>query len=119
FGPAGSGVALLPILPEDANCASAFYSHRLSAERQRQKFVALEAMHDVRDIQWPPCTVDRGGHRLAGKLRGRLRGMGAMPTSYLRRAVRPDEIFWVTSIGEGLALARRAAEREASLTLAA
>ena len=92
FGPAGSGVALLPILPEDGVCASGFYSHELSIERQRLKCVALEAMHDVRDFQWPPDAFRQVGSRVAAELRGLVHGMGVMPTSYLRRAVRPDEL---------------------------
>ena len=77
FGPAGSGVALLPILPEDGICASGFYSHGLSVERQRQKFVALEAMHDVRDLQWPTgATYQQVGLRVAAELRALAHGMG-------------------------------------------
>jgi LmbE family N-acetylglucosaminyl deacetylase len=115
FGPAGSGVALLPILPEDGLGASGFYSHGLSIQRQRQKFIALEAMHDVRDIQWPPDRPGRQvGRRMMEELRGLAHGMGTSPTSYLRRAVRPDELFFVTSIEDGLALARRAVEGRVS-----
>jgi LmbE family N-acetylglucosaminyl deacetylase len=113
FGPAGSGVALLPILPEDGNCASGFYSHGLSVERQRQKFIALEAMHDVRDIQWPTgATYQQVGLRIAAELRALAHGMGVVPTSYLRRAVRPDELFFVTSFDGGMMLGRRALEQE-------
>jgi LmbE family N-acetylglucosaminyl deacetylase len=109
FGPAGSGVALLPILPDDGLCASAFYSHRLSGERQRQKFVALEAMHDVRDVQWPaPSSHQQTGRRVAAELRALVHGMGRMPTSYLRRAVRPDEWFFMTSLEDCIALIDRA-----------
>jgi LmbE family N-acetylglucosaminyl deacetylase len=120
FGPAGSGVALLPILPEDGVCASGFYSHGLSIERQRQKFVALEAMHDVRDLQWPAgASYRRARTRVAAELRGLVHGMGTMTTSYLRRAVRPDELFFVTSFDDGAALARHAAARSASTNAAA
>ena len=111
FGPAGSGVALLPILPEDGVCADGFYSHALSAERQRQKFIALEAMHDVRDLQWPGGSPLRIGSRVLAELRAMAHGMGVDPTSYLRRAVRPDELFFVTSFADGMALARRAMQR--------
>jgi hypothetical protein len=120
FGPAGSGVALLPILCEDECVASAFYSHKLSTQRQRQKFLALEAMHDVRDIQWPPDPPTRqAGHGVWTKLSGLAHGMGTTPTSYLRRAVRPDEIFFVVSVAEGLALARCAAGTRASAAMGA
>ena len=113
FGPAGSGVALLPILPEDGNCASGFYSHALSIERQRQKFVALEAMHDVRDMQWPVGSP-QVGLQIVRELRALAHGMGVVPTSYLRRAVRPDELFFVTSFDDGMTLVRRAVEQEVS-----
>ena len=115
FGPAGSGVALLPILPEDGVCAAGFYSHALSTERQRQKFVALEAMHDVRDLQWPAGAPHRQlGPHVAAELRALGHGMGVMPTSYLRRAVRPDELFFVMSFDDSIALARQAEEKKAS-----
>ena len=120
FGPAGSGVALLPIFPDDGVCASGFYSHRLSIERQRQKFVALEAMHDVRDMQWPiEPRHQRVGSRIAAEFRAWAHGMGHKPTSYLRRAVRPDELFFVTSLEVSAALARAAAEQNASVRVAA
>ena len=114
FGPAGSGVALLPILPEDGVCADGFYSHALSVERQRQKFIALEAMHDVRDLQWPSGSPLRIGSRVLAELRAMAHGMGVDPTSYLRRAVRPDELFFVTSFADGIALARQATQRRLS-----
>ena len=108
FGPAGSGVALLPILPEDGACVSGFYSHGLSIERQRQKFVALEAMHDVREVQWP---AEKLGLRITMELRGLANGMGPNPTTYLRRSVRPDEFFFVTSFDDGMMLVRQAIEQ--------
>jgi hypothetical protein len=109
FGPAGSGVALLPILAEDGISAEGFYSHPLSADRQREKFLALEAMHDIRDIEWPtsaPWNV--ANRRMRGELRGLAHGMGRNPTSYLRRAVRPDEVFFVTSVADAIQRTRRA-----------
>ena len=79
FGPAGSGVALLPILPEDGVCAAGFYSHALSIERQRQKFVALEAMHDVRDLQWPgELNIGRLALVSLAELRALAHGMGVV-----------------------------------------
>jgi LmbE family N-acetylglucosaminyl deacetylase len=113
FGPAGSGVALLPVFPGDGCCASAFYSHGLSRERQRDKFLALEAMHDVRDIHWPESAPGKdAAHHLRRHLRAAIHRMGSDPTSYLRRAVRPDEVFFVTSLEECRALIERAiAER--------
>jgi LmbE family N-acetylglucosaminyl deacetylase len=115
FGPAGSGVTLLPILPDDGICASGFYSHGLSVERQRQKFVTLEAMHDVRDMQWPTgARYQQIALRVSAELRALAHGMGVVPTSYLRRAVRPDELFFVVSFEDGMTLARRTVEQEVS-----
>jgi hypothetical protein len=122
FGPAGSGVALLPILPDDGPCGSGFYSHALSIEGQRQKLVALEAMHDARDLQWPTPTTAayrQAVARIAGELRALVHGMGLDPTSYLRRAVRPDELFFVTSCQRALKMAQQAIEREESRRAAA
>jgi LmbE family N-acetylglucosaminyl deacetylase len=114
FGPAGSGVTLLPILPEDGVCASGFYSHELSIERQRQKFVALEAMHDVRAMQWPvDSSYQQVALRVASELRALAHGMGVVPTCYLRRAVRPDELFFVTSFDDFMGLVRRVVDQEA------
>jgi LmbE family N-acetylglucosaminyl deacetylase len=116
FGPAGNGVPLLPILAGDGPCGSGFYSHPLSIERQRMKLVALEAMHDLREIQWPPpaAALRRAGARILPELRGWMHGMGVDPTSYLRRAVRPDELFLVASCKVALVMARQAIEREVS-----
>jgi LmbE family N-acetylglucosaminyl deacetylase len=116
FGPAGSGVPLLPILAADGPCGSGFYSHPLSIERQRMKLVALEAMHDLRDIQWPPAATAhrRASARIVPELRAWVHGMGFDPTSYLRRAVRPDELFFVASCEDAVAMARQAIERQTS-----
>jgi LmbE family N-acetylglucosaminyl deacetylase len=116
FGPAGSGVPLLPILAADGPCGSAFYSHPLSIERQRMKLVALEAMHDLRNLHWPPAAAEqwRAGARIVPELRAWVHGMGVDPTSYLRRAVRPDELFFVASCEDALGMARQAVARQAS-----
>ena len=58
-------------------------------------------------------TSDHHAHRLAKAkavpaLRAWLHGMGLDPTSYLRRAVRPDELFFVASCADALAMARQA-----------
>jgi glycosyltransferase involved in cell wall biosynthesis/LmbE family N-acetylglucosaminyl deacetylase len=108
FGPAGSGVALLPVFSDDIMCASGFYSHSLSTDRQRDKFLALEAMYDIRNIEWPTSSpTDIARRRLCAELRGLAHGMGSNPTSYLRRAVRPDEFFFVTSFTDAMSLTRR------------
>jgi hypothetical protein len=115
FGPAGTGVALLPIFAEDGICATGFYSHPLSADRQRDKLLALEAMHDIRDMDWSGAAPMKiTGRRLLDELRGLAHGMGRVPTCYLRRAVRPDELFFVMSFSDAIAHARRAADENSN-----
>jgi LmbE family N-acetylglucosaminyl deacetylase len=116
FGPAGTGVPLLPMMAGEGTCGSGFYSHPLSIERQRMKLVALEAMHDLRDLQWHPAVAAhrRAGARILPELRAWVHGMGVDPTSYLRRTVRPDELFFVALCEDALAMARQAVERQAS-----
>jgi hypothetical protein len=110
FGPAGTGVALLPMLAADGVCGSGFYSHALSVERQRDKFLALEAMHDIREMEWPNLTPwHDASRRLRRELRGLAYGMETVPTNYVRRAVRPDEVFFVMSLSDASALALRTA----------
>jgi LmbE family N-acetylglucosaminyl deacetylase len=114
FGPAGTGVAMLPIALEDGSCGTGFYSHALSIDRQRDKFLALESMHDIREMELPDLMSLRGaGRRLRGEVRRLIYGMGRMPTTYLRRAVRPDEVFLVMSVTDAIAYARRVAEKGA------
>jgi hypothetical protein len=96
FGPAGSGVAHLPVLASDGNLASGFYSHPLSEDRQTEKYIALEAMHDIREMGGALTpTLGRAGEVIRAELRALFDGIGDPPASYLRRAVRPDETFFV------------------------
>jgi LmbE family N-acetylglucosaminyl deacetylase len=96
FGPAGSGVAHLPVLASDSTLASGFYSHPLSEDRQIEKYIALEAMHDIREMDgtFTP-SLSRAGKAIRAELRAVFDGLGDPPASYLRRAVRPDETFFV------------------------
>jgi hypothetical protein len=67
--------------------------------------VALEAMHGLRQIQLPvESSTRRLFAEIVAELRGWAHGMGRAPKSYLRRAVRPDELFFVTSFEEGIKL---------------
>ena len=108
FGPTGSGVALLPMFESDGVCADGFYSRALSAEQQTDKYLALEAMHDVRTMEWPVGSPSEGMlKRLYSEFTSLGHGLGRMPTSYLRRAVRPDEIFLTASYASGVAMCER------------
>ncbi|MFL6212854.1 MAG: PIG-L deacetylase family protein [Blastocatellia bacterium] len=115
FGPAGSGVGLPPDFDQMGIECDALYSHTLSPEQQMLKLFALEAMHDLRDINTPALPDWKSEvRRLKTWLGAQLRGLSNPPTSFLRRAVRPDEVFFVMGIAdaERLALdhARQAAE---------
>jgi LmbE family N-acetylglucosaminyl deacetylase len=70
-------------------------SEPLSRHAQELKFLALEAMHDLRTLpdEDPPSWIRllRSG---LSELRGKVTGRGRMPTSYFRRAVRPNELFF-------------------------
>jgi LmbE family N-acetylglucosaminyl deacetylase len=115
FGPAGTGVALLPIFAEDGVFPGTIYSHTLSLERQRDKFLALEAMHDIRDMEWPQHNPWQSAtRRLRTELRALAYGMDRVPTSYMRRAVRPDEVFFVMRFSDAMVLVRRATARVAA-----
>ena len=58
LGPAGSGVPLPPRTDGDSPEMDGFYSHALSPERMTEKYLALEAMHDVRELsECPPQSL--------------------------------------------------------------
>jgi LmbE family N-acetylglucosaminyl deacetylase len=105
LGPAGTGVPL-PYRDDNGGPESrGFYSHALTDERQMEKYLALEAMHDIRELAvCPPYTFDYLWHRFRTVAGSLVHGLGTPPTSLLRRAVRPDEIFRVMMVEEVLNL---------------
>jgi LmbE family N-acetylglucosaminyl deacetylase len=108
FGPAHSGVAMLPLLPSDLVDCEGFYSHSLSAKRQQEKFLSLEAMHDLRDLSLPePRPVGVHLRRMRNEAATAFDGLGNPPTTYSRRAVRPDELFFTTSFSKAVELCAR------------
>jgi glycosyltransferase involved in cell wall biosynthesis/LmbE family N-acetylglucosaminyl deacetylase len=110
FGPSGSGVAVLPILKDHNVECDGFYSHSLSAERQCDKYLALEAMHDLREME-PPRGPTARGHlaNIRQAVTAPVHRFSSQPTSYLRRALRPDEIFFTATSDRGNALCERIA----------
>lgn len=105
FGPTGAGVNLPPMFASDGICGSGFYSHSMSPAKQEQKFLALEAMHDLREIVWPiPLTLRSLCSRTFREVKALIQGMDLDPTSYFRRAVRPDELFITASVKDAIAL---------------
>ena len=59
-------------------------------------------MHDLRDLGAPEPRPARSRlRRVRAEAAAAVVGLGLPPTSYLRRAVRPDELFFVTSFAKG------------------
>jgi len=99
FGPSDAMVTLPPWFG-GARFAGV-YSHNLDSAAQLRKLFALEAMHDLRA---PPLRLTGGpGTVLAQRLQQAaelLRRDPAGDYSYFRRAVRPNELFFVYPPGE-------------------
>jgi LmbE family N-acetylglucosaminyl deacetylase len=94
FGPAGDAVTLPPWFDESVPFRSV-YAPRLDPGRQRAKLFALDAMHDLRPV--PERVVGTVPGRIAVRLRDALLDVARDPAgelSYLRRAVRPNELFF-------------------------
>lgn len=103
YGPAGSA-SCLPPLPHGARWAE-FYSHRLPPETIVRKYLALEAMHDLRKMSSAePTSLRSRLQRIAAEVRAAIHGLGSPPTSLLRRFVRPTEFFHVCSFSQGIDL---------------
>lgn len=98
LGPVGSGVTLPPVFGGNGVACDGFCSQALSPEEQLDKHLALEAMHDMREIRrirgegWPNAL-----RRLRAEVHAKIHGLGNPPTSHFRRAVRAEELFFVLS----------------------
>lgn len=76
----------------------------LSDDDMRLKLLAIETHHDLRALPGPaPGLVDmiRG---FAGGVRDTITGLDRHATSYFRRAVRPNELFFVVPFSEAATL---------------
>lgn len=97
FGPSDALVGLPPWRREGW-IAEALYSHLLTADARRAKYFAVEAMHDVRahgqGAPRRPLELVRAIRREVGAY---LAGLGLHPTTLLRRAPRPNEMYFVVS----------------------
>jgi hypothetical protein len=95
FGPAYSYVTL-PAWFDGATRFESVFSHPLSERRVLDKMFALDQMHDLR---MPPRPVTGGWSTWLGKRIGEaFAGVWRDPVrelSYFRRAVRPNELFFV------------------------
>jgi LmbE family N-acetylglucosaminyl deacetylase len=107
FGPADSTVTLPPWFDATVSFGG-IYSHRLDGNRQLDKLFALDAMHDLRDA--PRRLLGTPEHRFVLRVARSLADLIRDPVadhSYYRRAVRPNELFFVYGPGDRAALAIR------------
>jgi LmbE family N-acetylglucosaminyl deacetylase len=95
FGPSHSAVSPPPWFDGDM-LFGGLYSHPLDEHQQVRKLFALEAMHDLRAA--PEYFVGGPTRRFLGRLESAAKQVAADPSgtySYFRRAVRPNELFFV------------------------
>jgi LmbE family N-acetylglucosaminyl deacetylase len=112
FGKADSIVSLPP-WDQAEWIADSIYSHPLSEEARRAKFFAVEAAHDLREYSASrPRTLRQLAATLWRELSALVSGMGSHPTTYLRRAPRPNELYYAVSVEGFLELAQRASHPE-------
>lgn len=96
YGPSGSNISLPPWFSEDLYFRR-ILSYPLSASKQSDKMLALDAMNDLRpDTEWRSelVAIVRAARRALGELRF---GEGQY---YFRRAVRSNELFFVLDISD-------------------
>lgn len=110
FGAASSVVSLPPGSETDW-IAESIYSHPLSKQTRRAKFFSVEAAHDLRTYSASrrPSLADLS-RTLRRELADFVTGM-PRPGDFLRRAPRPNEVFFVVTSDNFLELAHRAVQR--------
>jgi hypothetical protein len=90
-------VSLPPTAGRDA-LFDGVWSRPLTSEQQTLKFFALEAMHGIRPVASPDDgSIVTSFKSLIGTLRARALGIDP---GHLRRAARPNELFFVVPIGK-------------------
>jgi hypothetical protein len=74
------------------------WSRPLSPEAQREKLLALEAMHDLREAPGLGIRTWKEIFRtVRGEVGTKVHGLERRPNNYFRRAVRANELFFVTA----------------------
>ena len=109
--PFGSAASVVSVPPWENKewIADSIYSHSLSEDTQRAKFFAVEAAHDLRLYSDAgPRSLRQLTTVLRRELSAFVSGMGLLPTDFLRRAPRPNEIYYVVSPQGFRELAQRA-----------
>jgi LmbE family N-acetylglucosaminyl deacetylase len=95
FGPAESLVGLPPG-GYNGWVADSIYSHPLESDMQQAKYFAVEAMHAARRYaDGEPKGSLKFLNSMKQEISAFLSGMSRDPTSFLRRAPRPNEIYYV------------------------
>jgi LmbE family N-acetylglucosaminyl deacetylase len=92
YGPAGTIMSMPPPEPQEV-LLDRVYSHPVSPALQRDKLFALESMHDLRSSPSRLYQLEIGGDRST-----QLEELGPASmagVSYLRRAPRSNELFFV------------------------
>lgn len=108
FGPADALVSLPP-WSDSVWVADSIYSHPLSPQVRRAKYFAVEAHHDGRELREHTAAPLPGlPAALAREVAAAVRAADHRSTSYLRRAPRPNEMFYVVSRGSLDGLVARA-----------
>ncbi len=89
--------------------AESLYSHPLAPAMRTAKYFAVEAMHDLRTFgnEEPKSAYDFL-RTVKREVAAYLGGTALHPTSYLRRAPRPNEIYYVVSANTLSELVERA-----------
>lgn len=108
FGSADSVVSLPPWEHKEW-IADSIYSHPLSEDTRGAKFFAVEAAHDLRVYSdSAPRALRQFISVLWREIGAFVSGMGLRPTDFLRRAPRPNELYYVVSPDGFLELSQRA-----------
>ena len=93
-----TGLVSLPPWFDNGWFFSSVYSYQINQDVQTNKYFALDAMHDLR----PTTDENEGAMELLGlgwdKIMADSLGLEDA-TSYFRRAVRPNELFFVIPVG--------------------
>jgi len=96
--PYGPATSLTSVPPGDVvgDIADSIYSHPLDSLTQQAKYFAIEAMHAVRNYpDSEPKTFLRTLRSIGKEVAGYLAGAGLQPGNHLRRAPRPNEMYYV------------------------
>jgi hypothetical protein len=105
----------LPPWTDEAWLGDSIYSHPLAPDEQRTKYFAVEATHDLRaHSTGEPRTTRQVFTAVKREVSALLGGTGLPSATFLRRAPRPNEIYWVVSAESLSELVQRALARDAA-----